>query len=307
MDPAKGYAQAKMLLQENFGDEQRIAAAYMDKALSWTPIKSEDAKALQDYSLFLRGCSNAMNEVQYMFEMDMPTNMLTIIRKLPYKLRDRWRTTAWEIQERRNQRATFNDIVHFIERQIRILTDPVFGDIQDASSTMNKGIVGTTLKPRPRPKGSSFATTVTTVENQNNTAKGTENTTAIKGRRQDTISSATKDCTFCEGEHTLEFCPRLEKKTHKEKIILLRKKGVCFGCLCIGHISRECRKRLSCKVCSLKHPTMLHIHSKGKEQAMEGEPGTAVGCALVSSGHTGAGSGDCKLPIVPVQIKSKKK
>ena len=77
MDPERGYAQAEVLLQGHFGDEQRIAAAYMDEALSWTPIKSEDVKALQDYSLFLRGFSNAMNEV-YMFEMDMPANMPTI-------------------------------------------------------------------------------------------------------------------------------------------------------------------------------------------------------------------------------------
>ncbi len=83
MDPARGYAQAKILLQQNFGDEQRIAAAYIEKALSWAPIKSEDVKALQDFSLFLRGCLNAMNEVQYMFEMNMPANMLTVIKKLP--------------------------------------------------------------------------------------------------------------------------------------------------------------------------------------------------------------------------------
>lgn len=91
-----------MLLQEHFGDEQRVAAAYMDKALSWTPIKSEDVKVLQDYSLFLRGCSNAMNEVQHMFEMNMPTNiMLPIIKKLLCKLRGRWRTNPCENQERR--------------------------------------------------------------------------------------------------------------------------------------------------------------------------------------------------------------
>lgn len=43
-----------------------------------------------------------------------------------------------------------------------------------------------------------------------------------------------------------------------------------------GH-TKDCWKRLSWKVCSLNHPTMLHIHSKGKEPALEGEVGTAVG------------------------------
>ena len=50
---------------------------------------------------------------------------------------------------------------------------------------------------------------------------------------------------------------------------------------------------------------MLHIYSKEKELVTEGEPRAAVGCTMVSSGLTGAGD-HCKLPIVPVQTKSKK-
>lgn len=58
INPERGYAKAKTLLKEQFGNEQKITSAYMDKALSWPPIKAEDVKALQDYSLFLRGCCN---------------------------------------------------------------------------------------------------------------------------------------------------------------------------------------------------------------------------------------------------------
>lgn len=109
-------------------------------------------------------------------------------------------------------------------------------------------------------------------------------------------------------EDTLELCFQLEKMAHTEKIAFLKENGVCFACLCKGHICKDCRKRLSCKVCSFNHPTMLHIHSKKKwtESETERESGTAVGRALVSSGLTGAGDHDCRLPIVPVQIKSKK-
>lgn len=62
----------------------------------------------------------------------------------------------------------------------------------------------------------------------------------------------------------LDSCPLLEKRTHKEKICFLRAKCVCFGCLCIGHISKDCRKRISCAECVLKHPNILHIHPKEK-------------------------------------------
>lgn len=80
----------------------------------------------------------------------------------------------------------------------------------------------------------------------------------------------------------------------ERKIGFLKENGICFGCLCTGHISKDCRKRISCSRCSFKHPTILHkleLH---------------VDNTLVSSGLTGAGDQDCKLPIVPVQIKSNK-
>lgn len=81
IDPERGFIKAKSLLQEQFGNAQRVASAYMERALSWPLIKTEDVKALQDYSFFLRGCCNAMEEVQYLHELDMPANMLTIIQK----------------------------------------------------------------------------------------------------------------------------------------------------------------------------------------------------------------------------------
>lgn len=50
----------------------------MDKALSW-PIKPEDTKALQVYGPFLKGCCNAMDKIQYMFELDTPANIMMMM------------------------------------------------------------------------------------------------------------------------------------------------------------------------------------------------------------------------------------
>lgn len=114
-----------MVLKEQFGNEQKIASAYMDKTLSWPPIRAEDVKALQDYSLFLHGW-----DVQYLLDSDMPSNVLSVVKKLPSRLRDRLRSHACELQERHNQRAEFTDVADF---------SPVFGNIQDSPSmTTNK-------------------------------------------------------------------------------------------------------------------------------------------------------------------------
>ncbi|KAK0143250.1 hypothetical protein N1851_018627 [Merluccius polli] len=82
-----GYATAKALLQEHFGNEHVIASAYMDKIFAWPAIKSEDGKALQAYSLFLRGCHNAMKDVYNLSDLNTSANMVSVIKKLPYKLR----------------------------------------------------------------------------------------------------------------------------------------------------------------------------------------------------------------------------
>lgn len=56
----------------------------------------------------------------------MPVNMRAILEKCPYTLRDRWRSKAHDIMETTGCRATFNDMVEFIERHVKILSDPFF-------------------------------------------------------------------------------------------------------------------------------------------------------------------------------------
>lgn len=156
---AEGYKRAKDLLKEHFGNEHKIATAYMDKAFAWPAIKPEDVKALQAFSLFLRGCCNAMRQLTYMEELNVASSMKTILLKLPYKLRDKWRNRACQLQEQHGRRASFSDLVDFMERQVKILSDPLFGNIQDAK-TITSVKSSTFVKAReklPRPRGSSFA------------------------------------------------------------------------------------------------------------------------------------------------------
>ncbi len=80
MTPDSGYAKAKQLLHEHFGNKYKITTAYLERALSWPSIKGEDASALQSYALFLHGCCNVTKELQYLQELDMPSNIRIRIR-----------------------------------------------------------------------------------------------------------------------------------------------------------------------------------------------------------------------------------
>lgn len=89
MDPNRGFQNAKKLLQDNYGNKYKIASAYIERALSWPLIKAEDPKALQAYSLFLRGCCNSMQNMAYMDELDVASNLKAIALKLPFKVREK--------------------------------------------------------------------------------------------------------------------------------------------------------------------------------------------------------------------------
>lgn len=163
MTPNSGYIKAKQLLEEHFGNKYKIATAYLERALSWPSIKGEDVNALQSYALFLRGCCNVTEELQYLQELDMPSNMRVIISILPFKLRERWRVVAHNILETTECRALFKDLVQFVERQVSILMDPLFGDIRDLPTSV-RPVNRSKLRPEGRVKGNIFATTVAPVE-----------------------------------------------------------------------------------------------------------------------------------------------
>lgn len=81
--------------------------------------------------------------MEYLEELDTVSNMRSIVLKLPYKLRDRWRSKDYALQEERSRRVRILDLVYFIERQARIAADPVFGDLQDHSAAKGKVAVKT--------------------------------------------------------------------------------------------------------------------------------------------------------------------
>ena len=106
---------------EHFGNEHKIASAYMENILNWPPIKPEDVPALQYFSLFLQSCSNLTQQIMYMKELDMPSNLKSIVMKLSYKLREKWRSVACDLQEQNGCRVMFTDLVTFVEKQVKIL------------------------------------------------------------------------------------------------------------------------------------------------------------------------------------------
>jgi hypothetical protein len=315
MDPERGLREAKEQLEWHFGNVMKLTSAHMDKVLSWPPIKAEDGPALRSYALFLRSCFNIMKEVHFMEELETPSHLRAMVSKLPFKLRDRWRTISCDVQERSKRRAKFKDLVEFVERQSRVVLDPFFGDIHDV--TDNKCVLKTKRpaqkKPyKPASRGSSFATTVATMSERSEQKESKPNQPKFnqKEKKQETSTTLEKPCLYCSKDHSLEFCDVLKSKHNNEKVEFMKNEGLCFGCLGRGHMSRYCKNRMTCQVCHQNHPSILHFNLKDKVESQvtkrdfgESAKVTSSLVSLDAGSLIGAGNDACKLSIVPVQVK----
>lgn len=97
------------------------------------------------------------------------------------------------------------------------------------------------------------------------------------------------------------------KMAHRDKLNFIKTKGICFGCLSIGHMSKDCKRRLSCNVCKRAHPSTLHIEPKDSGIKEAENSSDAIGKAPAElCGHIGAGDQESVLSIVPVKVKASK-
>lgn len=249
-----------------------------------------------------------------MHELDMPSNIRAIVLKLPFKLREQWRTAAHDLLETTGNRALVKDLVKVIERHVQILSDPLYGNISDSPSgtTGQRAVNRPRLHPEQRTKGKSFATTIAPVKVECNTGLRT-----VSLRHN---SASVSSCAYCSQSHPLEHCQQFKRKKHRDMIHFLKEKHLCFGCLSTSHMSRDCEKRLICKTCSQSHPTVLHINksdtaSTHKEHAAkvtvststqfdEDNKSNSFASSAETCGHTGSGKDQCLLSILPVQVKS---
>ena len=134
---------ARWPLKKKFGDEHRVASAYETKALDWPNIKPEVGEALNRFSIFLTSCRNTLASSRYISNFDQPGNIQKLVFKLPYSLRERRRRTADDVMEFQARPLEFRDFVAFANREVRIITNLVFGKISDSS------------KPVPGPRASA--------------------------------------------------------------------------------------------------------------------------------------------------------
>ncbi len=200
----RGYIDAKDLLAKRFGNRYVIAEAYKKKAESWPDVKREEAKSWTSFSIFLTEYQTTMRDLNCLHEIDHSGTVKTLLSKLPYSVRNQWRIHVDNLEVQENKMAGLQEFVQCVERQARILANPLYGDING-----EKGRNQPVSQKAARMRRSSFATNVksdnlaTNVKGEN--GEKINSATKVKGENGEKTSS--KWCLHCKtSTHTLDVC-----------------------------------------------------------------------------------------------------
>ena len=77
-------------------------------------------------------------------------------------------------------------------------------------------------------------------------------------------SCKTADLELCvahQKKHPQDKCESIMEKPLNERIKILRKEKLCYGCpkpMAKDHNAKNCQQRLTCRICAACHPTILH-------------------------------------------------
>ena len=239
LDSEDAYDKAKEMLKKRFGDPFAVAATCRKKLESWPKIHPHDNTALRKYSDFLVQCQKLMEKIGSLRVLNDDHENRKLVSKLPKWASNRWNRFAFNWEEENKVFPPFSEFVKFVVKEADIVCDPVLSypppNEVDSGRTMSER--NRDEKPRfPRRPHDANAFTTSSNEEKNGTAESRP-------------PLAVKSCFYCKKPHDLDTCPEFVKKTIRERKEFASAKGLCFGCLQHGHLSKDCKERKRCRVC----------------------------------------------------------
>ncbi|XP_013406078.1 uncharacterized protein LOC106170651 [Lingula anatina] len=265
--------EARKIVQRRYGEEEYVAQSYIKKATQWPNVKPGDISALDNFGIFLRECHYAVGSIASTTILEYPENIKKLSQKLPQPMQDRWRSHAYKKKEK-GLKVTFETLVDFVQREARILTDPIYGKNSLPENPPRKKATVHNI--------ASSTSTVPAYQPRHNPANQTPSVTPVPE----------SSCLYQEN-HTISKCTQFINKSTEERREFAKARRLCFNCLKGSHRAQECRNPGRWRHCAKKHHTLLH-------QLRESAP---VGNAVLS---TGTGDSDHKafFQLLPVHVMS---
>ncbi|GFW02579.1 DUF1758 domain-containing protein [Trichonephila clavipes] len=222
------------ILCSRYENKRQLALSQINKLFSIKISRANTSKLLLE---IIDICNEVIRNLK---TLDLETNSLTeliIINFLISKV-NACISQRWELSLENNKIPTLEEFRVFIEREARGLNELKF------------------IKPDIK-KGN--------VKPLNSFNKSDVNTTVVKCNQ---VKSSVKpdvvkdnNCILCYQSHALFKCPTFNSMNVNERWQVVQNNNLCTNCLSSNHRLDTCRIGFSCKNCSERHHTLLHIYS----------------------------------------------
>ncbi len=258
LDGEDAYLKAKEQLHKRFGDPFVVGTSFRRKLDEWKPIPPNDAIGLRKFADFLVQCETAMNRVSGLSVLNDVQENQKMLSKLPKWLTTRWARVVYKSREEKQQFPTFSEFVKFLVTESNIMCDPT--NLRSGKSNDENKRAREPRKDDPRfPKYKPGIGT-----DLRNFATKTEEGKQSDGILPNNDQPAQNPCQLCKGSHDLNSCQQFRGMVIKDRKRFAQDKGLCYGCLGYGHVSKQCKKRKKCDICGKLHPSSLHGDFKEK-------------------------------------------
>ena len=111
-------------LEERYGNDHVIATALVKRALDWPIILNDKPKALDNFTIFLAECNNAVNAIEAVRVLECPDNIKKLVSKLPLHLHDKWRNLVQRTRDH-HQPIKFHLLAACVREEAKKVNDPV--------------------------------------------------------------------------------------------------------------------------------------------------------------------------------------
>ena len=122
MSPSEGYKEARSLLKERFGNNNRITVSWIRHISDGPPIKPGDSKSLQRITDDVQACLSTLKAMGRLNRVDNPDRIKWIAKRLPRDVRGRWVKRATKIEEDRE--PSFSDFATFLREETKVSINP---------------------------------------------------------------------------------------------------------------------------------------------------------------------------------------
>ena len=260
LDGDDAYEKAKKQLSKWFGNSFAVASAFRKRLDGWPQVAPSDGLNLRKFADLLVQCEKAMQKISTLKVLDDNQENLKMVSKLPRWAAVRWGRMVHNWKEEKDSFPPFSEFVKFVVKEADIACNRVklrkINKEEDSKRPKNQGDAASGRKFPIRHERNSRNIMATKSEE-------TDPNDTNQARNEGPVANS---CIFCKGHHELDSCEGFCKKDIGERKEYAKSKGLCFGCLRQGHLSKHCKDRKTCKTCGKPHPSSLHGDIKKRDE-----------------------------------------